>query len=363
MTTRSLSRAVPWIAALVLALGAAGAAQAQWQMQSADGETSIKFGFLAQMRADSVETASGEDSQNLYFRRLRLLWGGKLGGKWSFFFETDSPNLGKADSKGVKSSGDVYIQDFVVSYDQSPTFHVDAGLLLPAQSRNHNQSAATLLASDYGPYSFLESGVTTSNVGRDYGVRIRGSAADNHLEYRLGVYDGFRGVNAAESFRYAGRIAYNFFDTETGLFYTGNNLGGKRQLAIGVGFDKQDDYSMNGFDLFWDQPVGEKGGAFTLQLDSIAYDGGDFLTGLPKQDTLLLEAGYLIGGTKWQPWIQFADRDFDNPATADQSQRWFGVNYRILKHNRILRLAYGQLETDGGDTLDAIQVTLQILHY
>jgi len=36
---------------------------------------SVKLGFLAVMRADSEELADGEDAQNLYFRRLRLILG------------------------------------------------------------------------------------------------------------------------------------------------------------------------------------------------------------------------------------------------------------------------------------------------
>jgi len=363
MSRRSLSRAVPWIATLFVALVAAGAAEAQWEMKSADGSTSVKFGFLAQMRADSEEQANGDTAKNLYFRRLRLLFGGKIGEKWSFFFETDSPNLGKSDAAGVKNAGDMYFQDFFVSYKQSSALNVDVGMLLLPLSHNHLQSAATLLASDYGPYSFLESGPTNLRVGRDYGMQLRGAVASDKLEYRIGVYDGIRGVNSSNSFRYAGRVAYNFFDTETGMFYTGNSLGAKHQLAIGVGFDKQDDYKTVGYDLYWDQPVGGNGSAFTLQADAVTFDGGNFVTALPKQDTLMVEAGYLIGGTKWQPWIQYSDRDFDNPATADQKQEWVGINYRILKHNRILRFAYGKLKTDGAPDRDAFQLTLQVLHY
>jgi Phosphate-selective porin O and P len=362
MSRRCGVRAIAGLA-FAMAIFSAVPSRAQWELKSADGNSSIKLGFLAVMRGDSEELANGEDSQNLYFRRLRILVGGKLAEKWTYFFETDSPNLGKSDATGAKNAGDIYIQDFVVTYSQNANFKVDFGMILIPMSRNSTQSAATHLASDYGPYSFLNSAPTNSRVGRDYGVQLRGAFANDKLEYRLGVYDGYRGVNAAESFRYAGRLAYSFLGTETGLYYTGNNLGSKQQLTVGASFDKQDDYQAIGYDLFWDQPVGNEGGAFTFQADFINYDGGTFFATLPDQDTELFELGYLFPGGKWQPWIQYAQRDIKDPAKADENQTWFGVNYRIAKHNRVVRAAYGQIDTDGVKKRNVIQLTLQIFQF
>jgi len=362
MNRRHGGRAAPWVAAALVALVAAPAF-AQWEIKTEDGNSSVKLGFLAVMRADNEELSNGENAENMYFRRLRILFGGKLSEKWSYFFETDSPNLGKSNAAGTKTTGDVYIQDFLVTYNHSAAAKVDFGLILIPLSRNSTQSAATHLASDYGPYSFLNSAPTKSNVGRDYGVLVRGSVAENKLEYRFGIFDGDRGENASNSFRYAGRLAYSIIGTDSALFYSGTNLGGKQQLTVGVGFDKQDDYQAIGYDVFWDQPVGEAGGAFTLQSDLIQYDGGNFFTTLPEQDALLVELGYLFPGGKWQPWVQYASRDYSNSSLADQTQTWFGVNYRIAKHNRVLRLAYGSIDTDGADKRDVLQLTLQIFQF
>ena len=77
-------------------VAAAVPAHAQWAIESKDGNSSIKFGFLVQGWAETYENPDGEDSaNNLYFRRLRLLAGGKITPKFTFFMETDSPNLGK----------------------------------------------------------------------------------------------------------------------------------------------------------------------------------------------------------------------------------------------------------------------------
>lgn len=351
-------------AAALLWLGAAvPAAEAQWEIKADDGKTSIKFGYLIKMRAESEELANGDEAQNLFLRNLRLMFGGKLNEKWSYFIETDSPNLGKSDAAGNKDQGDVFIQDAYFTYEHGDQFKLDLGMILVPFSRNSTQSAATHLAQDYGPYSFLNSAPTRSRVGRDYGAQARGNVADKKLEYRIGVFDGARGTNASEDFRFAGRITYNFFDTEAGLFLTGNNLGAKRQLAIGAAFDTQDDYSAVAFDIFWDQPIGKTGNAFTLQVDTINYDGGTTFTTLPDQDALLVEVGYWFGAKKLQPFLQYAERDFANAATPDDEQLWVGINYRPGKHGSTFRAAFAQIGRDGADDRNVLQLTYQLFKF
>ncbi|MDQ1347842.1 MAG: hypothetical protein QG573_1216, partial [Acidobacteriota bacterium] len=167
---------------LVTALGvAAEPAGAQLQWSSKDEKLNFKVGLLGQMQGEMVDVAGTDDvATNLFLRRLRLIMGFTLGEKLSVFMETDNPNLGKANNAGVKDAGDVFIQDFVATYKFSPKFMLDGGMLLLEQSYNHNQSAATLLTTDYGPYTFVESAPAGQRVGRDYGLRARGYLLDNH---------------------------------------------------------------------------------------------------------------------------------------------------------------------------------------
>jgi hypothetical protein len=171
-------------AAVLLMSAAATPASAQWQVESKDGKSSLKFGFLIQPQLELLETADHDaTSANLFIRRLRLIVGGTLNEHWSFFFETDSPNLGKArpdpgaSAPGAKDQGDIYVQDAYVTYSRGMAFKVDAGMIMLPHSRNGTQSAATLLAVDYGPYTFLDSGPGGERVGRDYGVQLRGYPA------------------------------------------------------------------------------------------------------------------------------------------------------------------------------------------
>ena len=59
--TEMTRRARRWLrAALLTALGlglAAGTARAQWQIESKDGKSSVKFGFLVQPQLETLETA------------------------------------------------------------------------------------------------------------------------------------------------------------------------------------------------------------------------------------------------------------------------------------------------------------------
>ena len=80
--------------AVCLLMTAVAPASAQWEIESKDGSSSIKFGFLVQGWAETFDSPDGEDARkDLYFRRLRLIAGGKITNKLGFFLETDSPGL------------------------------------------------------------------------------------------------------------------------------------------------------------------------------------------------------------------------------------------------------------------------------
>lgn len=347
----------------VLALAAGAASAAELKLASADGESWIKFGFLAQVRGESFDTADGTDtSKDLYFRRLRLLFGGQINPKWGFFIDTDSPNLGKGNADGTKNAGDVYIQDFAITYTHNDAFKVDVGMLLVPFSHNSTQSAATLLAPDYGPYSFQQSTVTDSRVGRDYGFLLKGLVA-KHFEYRVGAFQGDRGVNASNNFRYAGRFVYSAFEPDAGLFYTGTTLGKKKILTVGAAIDTQEDYQATALDFFWDQPLGG-GNALTLQANWMNYDGDVFFTALPEQTDLYGEFGFYFAQPKLMPFVAYASKDFDNDVdNVDESILQAGLGWYMAGHNRVLKVSYAKVDPDVGESRDQILVQLQLFQF
>ncbi len=352
-------------AALVLLgalLYAAQPGQAQLQWKSADEKMSFKIGILGQLQGESIDVAGTDDTaQNLFLRRARILMSFTLGEKLSIFLETDSPNLGKSNNSGVKDAGDVYIQDFAVTYKPGKSFNIDAGMLLPSLSYNHTQSAASLLSTDYGPYTFVESGPLTARVGRDYGVQVRGYAAENRFEYRGGVLQGARGTNASNDLRYFGRLMYSFGTPQVGLFYRGTSLGKTKTVAIGGYFDIQEDYNAYGGDVFFDLPAGN--GGFSGQVDYQTVDGDVVLASLPEQDDILAEAGYYFASAKFFPFVQYASQNFADAGRVDQEKWTFGVGYMVTGHNNNVKFSYSQIKPDVGDSLDQYVIQWQVFQF
>ncbi len=366
-----------WLLALALPLLflASAEARAQLQITSQDGKSSLHFGFLAQPQAEWLDTAVNDatvqhTSQNLFLRRIRLIFGGNVSEKWSYFIETDSPNLGKGNPDGTKDAGNVFIQDVILTWSAGDAFKVDTGELLLPLSHNTQQSAASLLAVDYGPNSFNASTPTDSRTGRDYGIQFRGYPFDKHLEYRLAVTEGHRGVNDVNPFRLTGRVVYYPFDADTGFFYLGTGLGAKKILAIGASYDMQREYKSYAVDAFWDW--GFAGGSgVTVQTDWLHYDGGTFLTSLPKQNTILVEAGYYIKAAAFGPFVQYAKQDFDeetiNVGSPTASHRnndkaLFGLAYWGNGHKYNVKLGVARLSyhnEPGIDLANRTQVVLQ----
>jgi len=357
------------VAGVVLSL-LSSPAGAQWQIASADGSSTLKLGVLLQPQAELIETADGEDhSQNLFLRRARILLGGTYSERWSFFLETDSPNLGKAKPDGSKSS-DLYVQDAFVTYSTGDAFKIDAGMMLMPLSHNHETSAGQLAPVDYGPFTFVESDPTTSKVGRDYGIQARGYILDRHLEYRVGAFQGYRGSDLAggsgagtEPFRVTARAVWYPFEAETGYFYTGTSLGAKKILALGATYDVQSSYSTMAADLFYDQPLAS--GAATFQADWARLDGDDFLTSLPRQDTWLIEASYYHKKLRLGPFVQLASRSFgaDDASHADEERTQAGLAWWLSGHTINLKGAWTRITADSSPDRDQAQLQLQVFWY
>src|SRR4029453_19165541 len=117
-------------------------------------------------------------------------------------------------------------------------FKLDGGMMLIPFTHNSVQGATTLYALDYFAGSFTQSAGFGNFTGRDVGVQARGLVI-GHLEYRLGVFTGFRGAplmgatNTRAEMRIAARVQYNLFDPETAFFYAGTYGGAKRIVSFG----------------------------------------------------------------------------------------------------------------------------------
>ena len=354
---------------LTAALLGSSPAMAQWVVKSEDGNSQIKFGILAQPRAEWVSTEDSDFwSQNMYLRRARILIGGKVNPKVDFFIDTDSPNTGKRSGGAAGNAKDwdnFYVQDAVLTYNVTPDVMVEAGMILTPGSYNHLQGAGTLLALDYGPYTFAENAAMGARAGRDTGAQSRGVLLDKMIEYRVGAFQGVRGSHDQMPFRAAGRVAFYPFKTAgKGLFYSGTGLGASKVLSIGLSADTQSgDYTSFGGDAFCELPVGTDG-AFTAQADVVQYDGEDFASSVPKQLTYMVEAGYAGLQKRLLGFVQFAARDFDADTVSDDQQIQGGVGWRFDGHKSNLKLAYTMITQNAPkagvtEAKDKTMVTLQ----
>jgi len=349
--------------ALLFMIALAPPAIAQWQITSPDGNSSVKFGYLFQGRAEWEHfgsDASDTTSQNLYLRRLRLLVGGKINDHLTFFAETDAPNLGKgaASTAGTKDYPDMFLQDAMATWTAQDALLLDVGLLLTPGAYNHIQSAATLLALDYSPYTFVEGTPLNEKIGRDVGVQARGVLFQKHIEYRAALLQGLRGSYAQNSFRMAGHLAFTPFEAANTLFYNGTSVGKKKALSVGVGGDAQRDYRNIFADLFVDYPF-NGAQAVTLQGELSQYDGGDFLgAALYKQKIYMVEAGLTFIPQKLTPFVQVAGKAFDDEAQGkDERSLQIGLAYWLDGHKSNVKAGYTRLKKDGSD--DRTMYTLQ----
>jgi len=330
---------------------------------------SIKLGLLAQPQYEvtgSQNPALSGATQNLYLRRIRLLVGGTLFKNFEYFFDTDSPNLGKSTADGgTKNILGMNVQDAFVTFKAvDDAFKIDAGFMLPPGAHNADQGAGTLYSWDYFSNSFRHANVfgSTGDVGRDAGVELRGLVLDNHLEYRAGLFQGLRNAQTADRvasrnfFRVAARIQINVLDAETGFFYAGTYLGTKKILSFGAAYDFQNDYKHWAVDGFLDMPLGP--GALTAQVDVAQWNGENFLLGapagmppvaapaLPKQTAIMGEAGYRFAGVEVSPIVRFEHRTTSTPTAGAPTENRFGLGlaYWPYGHNINLKAFYTRID-------------------
>jgi polyhydroxyalkanoate synthesis regulator phasin len=334
---------------------------------------SIKVGFLAQVHGQTVQeqTTAVQDAdpniaqhwqRQIYVRRLRIILGGDIAKNTTFFFETDAPNLGKVNALGVKDSKiSMYVQDAQIQHAFMPELNIIAGLQLVGISRNGLQSAASLLALDYGAYQFTINAPLDNLIGRDFGINLRGHLFDERLEYRTGVFSG-RNTNQYSPLRFTSRLHYNFKDKEKGFYYTGTTLGKGEILSLGAGADMQGSYKSFSFDGFNDMPLGDLG-SLTMSASISFLDGGGsdqdstVFTGLiPRQSILFAELGYFLKDLNLQPYFKYesqninasvlkqvgaTESNLDLKNKLRSNQRFgFGINYFLSGHNASIKLLY-----------------------
>ena len=346
------------VAAMTLVLcgmTATASAQTPLQFKTEDGATTLKVGTLVQGLVVR-DTGGLQPVNDMYLRRIRLVAGGQIQKRLKYFIESDTPYLGRKG--GTWQMPPTIVQDAFMTYDVRPGLQVDAGLMLVPNSYNSTQSAASLLPIGYGPYSFLSSAPTYARVGRDQGVQLRGYGANGHVEYRLGVFRGLSRVNDSAQPRYAGRVVWYPFKSQTGFFYAGTLQGTKKMVAVGASIDHENAYNAYGADVFVEWPVGKS--VVTAQGGLLRFDGGHTFTQLPLQNTWLAEAGFSVPGKRVGVFAQAARQDLRAITAPDATSLLAGVTVWLRPSIMNVKVGAGRTMKDRAASHTQVSVQLQL---
>jgi Phosphate-selective porin O and P len=369
---RRLKRSLGFAIAAGLALLLLPApARAQVVVKVSD-TVNFRLGFQLQTWGEYLQDPVSEGYQQSFkIRRVRLILAGNIAKDLSFFFQTDNPNMGATVGTATKAlNAGFLVQDAFGEWKilGNDYLILDAGKMLMPFTRNSLQSTSSHLALDGGTWTFLQSAPLQGDAGRDLGFQIKSYLANDHLEFRGGVFDGFRapantgGAGSRNPPRFVGRLVYNFFDTEKGYVPVGTNLGKKKILAIGGGYDTQGGftspatattpegkgYEAYGGDFMIDWPFGPgdaKTGrdAITAHIDYIHYDGGCranaagvvgtncLIPTLPRQEEIFTDLGYFCHALNIQPFIRFEALEFKDASRQGGNIRRYmgGLNYYV----------------------------------
>jgi hypothetical protein len=329
---------------------------------------SFRLGGQAQLWADELQDpATKAYIQNLYVRRIRFLLTGTVAPNVSFFYQTDNPNLGKTPK--ALTSGFV-TQDAWAEWKLRDEFALSAGLFLVPTSREELTSTTSFMTLDISPTATVFATPTQTSATRDTGIQAKGYVVDGRLEYRAAVFQGVRDpavtgkVASRNAFLHAVYVQWDFWEKERGYVYAGTNRGTRKILALSGGYTGQKDYKSGSLNLHTNIPVGTgtaKNEVAAL-VQAMHYDGGKFLTAIPKQNDYLVELDYYMAPVKTQPFIKFEDQKFSatsNPS-KDVTRLGAGLNYYVSGQNLKLTGQYLRIKPKNGAIRASNEFTVQM---
>lgn len=265
----------------------------------------------------------------------------------------------------------------------TPGLTIWAGRFLSPSDRANMAGPYYSLGGGYWSGIASRYGYNGGYIGRDDGVAIVGSALDGKLSYAVGAFEGNTAFKIAPSpassvtsnrkgsdgLMYAGRLQVDFWDAEPGYYGTGNYLGGKNILAIGIAGRAQKngaysstltgDYQSYSIDFLLEKK-GVGPGALSLEAAAYDYDTSDvFLS--EQGGAYSAGLGYIfdqkVGWGQLQPFVRYQKFTPDN--NVDTKQYDLGVNYIIDGYNAQVGAVYSNKKVTGSSDVDTVSVAMQ----
>jgi hypothetical protein len=339
-------------------------------------DKSISVGFG--MRASYASVADGAPdgssrSSDFNLDSARLYFGASLNKNIKGMFNTEW------DGEQIR------VLDAAGQFAISPELNIWAGRLLAPSDR----------ANMAGPYYSLGGGYWAGVAsrygynggifrGRDDGVTVWGNLMDGKLGYSVGAFEGHTfgigsltqsqakaaGIKSSDDLMVAGRLQYDFWDAEPGYYGTGNYLGSKDILAIGIAarhqkngvltVARQGDYSSYNVDFLLEKKLPGSG---AVSLEAAYYDYNTDGVILSEQGTAYSAgAGYIfdqaMGWGKLQPFVRY--QKFSPDTSIDTRQLDAGVNYIIDGYNAQLSAVYSRTKMTANPDQSKFVVALQL---
>jgi hypothetical protein len=364
-------------------LGALGAAWAMSPLMAHAGATipfgtdkSVSVGFGMRASYASVEDGAPNGtsrSSDFNLDSARLFFGASLNKNIKGMLNTEW------DGEQIR------VLDAAGQFAITPELNIWAGRLLAPSDR----------ANMAGPYYSLGGGYWAGVAsrygynggifrGRDDGVTAWGNVLDGKLGYSIGVFEGYTfgigsltqnqaraaGIGASDHLMVAGRLQYDFWEPEPGYYGTGNYLGSKDILAIGVAARHQKegvltlagkgDYSSYNVDFLLEKKV-PGSGAYALEAAYYDYDT-DGVIRSEQGKAWSAGAAYIfdqaMGWGRLQPFVRY--QKFSPDTNIDTRQADAGVNYIIDGYNAQVSAVYSRAKVTGIPDQSKFVVALQL---
>lgn len=335
-------------------------------------DKSVSIGFGMRTSYSSVENGAPNGtsrSQDFNLDSARIYLSGSLNKNIKGMLNTE---------KDIAGEGFQAI-DANVQLEISPEFAIWVGRFLSPSDRANMAGPYYSLGGGYWSGIASRYGYNGGYIGRDDGVAAVGTLIGGRLAYSFGAFEGNTAFKIApvtvgprtgsDGLMYAGRVQYDFWDLEPGYYGTGNYLGGKDILAIGIAGRAQKngafsaiqtgDYSSYSVDFLLEKK-GVGPGALSIEAAGYNYDtDGVFLS---EQGTAYSAGiGYIfnqkVGWGKFQPFARY--QKFNPDTNIDIKKYDVGVNYIIDGYNAQISGVYSNTKVVGSPDTNAVNIAMQ----
>ena len=335
-------------------------------------DKSVSVGFGVRGSFSSVENAAPDGtsySQDFSLDSARIYLSGSLNKHIKGMFTTE---------KDIAGEGFQAV-DANVQFVLTPELTIWAGRFVSPSDRANMAGPYYSLGGGYWSGIASRYGYNGGYIGRDDGIAAVGSLLGGKLGYAIGAFEGNTEFKIApvtvgtrtgsDGLMYAGRLQYDFWDAEPGYYGTGNYLGSKDILAIGIAGRTQKngaysttatgDYTSYSVDFLLEKK-GVGPGALSVEAAGYNYDTSDvFLSEQGKAYSAGLRYIFdqKVGWGQFQPFARY--QKFSPDTNIDTKRYDLGVNYVIDGYNAQVSGFYTNTKVTGASDVNAFYVAVQ----